>query len=49
MFHAVTKDLGLVGEQCITEVARTVMKKTGFSRKTVGCVDPAFHPFETDI
>ena len=38
---------GVSGEQCITEVARTMMKKTVFSRKTVGYMNPAFHPFKT--
>ncbi|KAF9644028.1 hypothetical protein BDM02DRAFT_3157297 [Thelephora ganbajun] len=36
LFHAIVKDMGLDLGQCITEVARTVMKNTGFSRETVG-------------
>lgn len=49
LFHAIVKELGLDLGQCITEVARTVMKKTNFSRNTVGYVNPAFHPFETYV
>ena len=41
LFHAIMKDMKLDPSQCITEVARTVMKKTDFSRKTVGYVNPA--------
>ena len=36
LFHAIAKKLGLTRDQCITEVARTVMRNTDFSRKTVG-------------
>jgi len=39
LFHAVVKAMGLDPGQCITEVARTVMKNTGFSRKTVGDIE----------
>ena len=38
LFRAVVKEMGLDPAQCITEVARTVMKNTGFSRTTVRCV-----------
>ena len=40
LFHAIMKDLTLDPSQCITEVARTVMRKTNFSKKTVGYVNP---------
>jgi len=49
LFHAILMNVGLDPGQCITEVARTVMRKTNFSRETVGCVNPTFHPFETGI
>jgi len=49
LFRAIAEDMGLDLSQCITEVARTVMRNTDFSKKTVGYVNPAFHPFETDI
>ena len=45
LFHAVAKEMNLDPGQCITEAARTVMRNTGFSRNTVGCVNPSFHPF----
>lgn len=47
LFRAVMEDMGLDPGQCITEVARTVMKNTGFSRETVGYVDLTFRPPET--
>jgi len=41
LFRAVTEDMGLDPGQCVTEVARTVMKNTDFSKKTIGYVNPA--------
>ena len=49
LFHAIVKQMGLDPGQSITEVARTVMRNTSFSRKTVGCVNPPFRPFGTGI
>jgi len=39
LFRAMGEDMGLDPGQCVTEVARTVMKRTGFSRKTVGDIE----------
>jgi len=47
LFHAILKNMRLDPGQCITEVARTVVRKTSFSRETVGYVKPVFHPFGT--
>lgn len=50
LFHAIVKDMGLDPRQCITEVARTVMKKNpSFSRKTVGYVNLPLHPFGAGV
>jgi len=46
LFHAMAKEMKLYSEQCITEVARTVMRNTSFSRNTVGCVNSPFHSLE---
>jgi nicotinamide riboside kinase len=41
LFHAIVGEMGLDRRQCITEVARTVMRRnTNFSRKTVGYANP---------
>jgi len=47
LFHAIVGDMGLDPGQCITEVARTVMRNTNFSKNTVGCVGQAFRPLKT--
>lgn len=49
LFRALAEEMGLDPGQCITEVARKVMKNTGFSRKTVGCVDLTFCGQKTGI
>jgi len=50
LFHAIVKDMGLDPGQCITEVARTVMKRNpSFSRKTVGYANLSLHPLGTGI
>jgi len=50
LFHAIVKDMGLNPRQCITEVARTVMRRNpSFSRKTVGYANPPLRPFGTSI
>jgi len=40
LFRAVMEDMGLDPGQCVTEVARMVMKNTDFSKKTIGYVNP---------
>jgi ABC-type ATPase involved in cell division len=40
LFRAIMEDMRLDPEQCVTEVARMVMKNTDFSKKTIGYVNP---------
>jgi ABC-type Mn2+/Zn2+ transport system ATPase subunit len=46
LFRAVMDEMGLDPRQCVTEVARTVVKNTKFSKETIGYVNPALHPFD---
>ena len=49
LFCAVVEDMGLDPGQCVTEVARTVVKNTDFSKYTIGYVNSALHPFEIGL
>lgn len=42
LFCALKEDMGLDPGQCVTEVARTVIKNTNFSKNTIEYVNPAF-------
>ena len=40
LFRAIMENMGLDPRQCITEVARTVVENTNFSKETIGYVHP---------